>query len=61
MLTREIIGKDGKKSNMDPKARPAKITVYEGPLEKMGGHRKETDPVMRISRKPPGPPPEKKS
>lgn len=61
MVTREIIGKDGKKSNMDPKARPAKIMVYDGPLEELGGQQKEMDPVMRISRKPPGPPPVKKS
>lgn len=61
MLTRKIIGKDGKKSNMDPKARPAKVMVYEDPLEKLGGKRKEMGTKMPRSRKPPGPPPVKKA
>ena len=61
MVPREIIGKDGKKSNMDPKARPAKIVTTALPSIEAGGEPKQIVTITTESRKPPGPPPAKKT
>ena len=61
MLPENIIGKEGKSSRMDPKARPAKILASEGSSEKRGGEPKQLQTGAQPFRKPPGPRPAKKT
>ena len=61
MLPDNIIGKDGKKSRIDHKARPAKIIAYEAPTEERGAQPKKLGTGTQYPIKPPGPPPAKKT
>ena len=61
MLPENIIGREGKKSRMAPKARPAKIVESDVPVEEMGGKPNQFRPDVQPARKPPGPRPAKKN
>ena len=61
MSSEDIRGKDGKKSRMDPKARPAIIRAVEMPPVVYGVPPKQVPARTLRSRKPPGPKPSKKS
>lgn len=61
MLAENIIGRDGKKSRMDHKAKLAKVLDYETPIEERDGQPKQMGTRVPRSRKLPGPPPQKNS
>lgn len=61
MSSENIVGIDGKKSRMDPKARPAKIITFEEKSVKDGGQPEKLGTGTQYPTKPPGPPPVKKS